>query len=750
MYPYRVSLLFVSLAAGIIFGHCTNGLGWVTAVLLGVCGSHLIWMLARKHAQIWAAFVPVLLVIGMIISPQGVPDYTGSGYSLSGLTLDGRIVARPCGAPGESRALLKLAGDVPEGPASGDTVYLRLNPEDEQPEWGWEVRASGDLFVYGAPAGNTSGSLSCRELEMVKGPANPFRRASNFLRRQVLSLCRTSLSPRSGGLLAGIILGDYRCLSEEDAASLKRSGLIHLCSASGLHVGILLLISLWLARRMKLGRNLALVMQMPLLLIYSMAAGMTPPIVRSALLAAAAAIAFFTAREFHVIPAMSFLALASLLAEPELLQSVSFQLTYAAAAACILLATPVGRALGFGGSKAARLFSTSLAAQAGIVPLLLYHFGEFSLMAPLSNLVVIPLIPAVMVLGLGGACVTFIPAATLRYLMWPLELLLRLILGIAELAASQAWAVIFNPGLPPGLLWSWYALLWPVFLRRPRRDPGKVRIAACCLLLLAALFLWRGTPLRAGPGGLQIDFLDVGQGDGILVRGAAGETVLIDGGPDGRILQEKLRGYGVRALDLVVLTHPHSDHMEALMDVARLWPIGTFVHNGEVGGGGLVQLLDILSRRNTVVRSARAGETLQLGDLHMSVLSPQALDSEEGNENSLVLRMEVQGVSLLLAGDIGEEQESELMESGVKLKSDMLKVPHHGGSSPANEKFFQAVQPALAFIQVGKDNSFGHPALSTLQYLRRAGCRVFRTDEHGDIVVSNPDGSLMVQTERRP
>jgi len=727
-----------------------NGVGWSQAVLLGAGAFHLLWVLADRRAQAWAALLPVLLVLGTIVAPQPLPDSTTSGYDLPGVVLEGRVVARPCGAPGESRALLELSSNVPGGPHAGDTVYLRLNPGDAQPEWGWEVRASGELFVYGTPAGETSGSLSCRELEMIASPDNPFRSASNFLRRQVLSLCRSSLSPRAGGLLAGIILGDYRCLGPEDAASLKRSGLIHLCSASGLHVGILLIMTLWLARRMRLGRHLALVMQMPLLLIYSMAAGMTPPIVRSALLAVAAAIAFFRAREFHAISAMSLLALGSLLAESQLLFNVSFQLTYVAAAACMVLAVPIGRALGLRGSKAGRLFSTSLAAQAGVAPFLLHHFGEFSLMAPFSNLAVIPLIPAVMVLGLGGACVTFLPASTLRYFMWPLEVLLLAILRIAELAASQAWAVIFNPGLATLALWSWYPLLWLALLRRPHRNTRALRRAGCCLLLLAGLFLWRGTPLQAGPGGLRIDFLDVGQGDGVLLQGPAGETVLIDGGPDGRILQEKLRRYGVRSLDLVILTHPHTDHMEALLDVARLWPIGSFVHNGETGSGGLPRLLDVFSVRNTPVRAVQAGEVLRLGDIRLNVLAPRALTEQGGNENSLVLRMEMQGISLLLAGDIGEVREKELMESGVTLKSDLLKVPHHGGSSSANEEFFREVRPALAFIEVGTDNTFGHPALSTLQYLRRIGCRVFRTDEHGDIVVSNPDGSLRVQTERRP
>ncbi len=750
MYPYRVSLLLAALAGGIILGHCLNGTGWASAMLIGVCFGHLSRLTWSKRAESWSALLPILMLLGTLIAPSPSPGGKDTGYSLPSVLLTGEIVARPCGAPGENRALLKLDRGVPAGPRTGDLVSLLLNEDAEPPEWGWHLQARGDLFVYGSPGGDTSGTLTCRELVMVRGPRSPLRRASNFLRRRTLSLCRTALAGRTGGLLAGIILGDYRCLSEEDAAILKRSGLIHLCSASGLHVGILLLISLWLSRRLRLGRRTALVMQMPLLLIYAMAAGMTPPIIRSALLAALAALAFFTAREFHLVAAMSGLALASLLIDPALLSNVSFQLTYVAAAGCVLLAFPIGNALKLNGTKAGRLISTSVGAQAGIAPLLFYHFGEFSLLAPLSNLAVIPIIPAVMVLGLGGAMLSWIPPTALRCLMWPLEWLLRVILRVAELAASQTWAVIFNPGISSCMLWMWYPLLWLALLRKPHRSHRHLRHAGICLLLLATLFLWRGTPLHAHPGALRIDFLDVGQGDAVLLRGSSGETVLIDGGPDGRVLGDKLRSHGVRALDLVVLTHPHSDHMEALLDIVQLWPIAMLVHNGEEGSGGLVQLLDILSRRNTPVHSARAGEVLQLGEFRLQVLSPATLTPEQGNENSLVLRLEVEDISLLLAGDIGEERERQLLDNGSSLRSDLLKVPHHGGSSPVSEEFFQAVQPEFAFIEVGSENSFGHPALSTLQHLLHAGCRVFRTDEHGDIVVSNPDGNLVVQTERRP
>lgn len=750
MYPYRACFLCAALGAGILFGPCFDGLESVAASLIGIALCHLARTLASHSRSTWTALLPLLLVIGSLHAPRAQSGYKSDGHALPEKTIVGEVAARPCGAPGESRVLLTLRDEVPEGLPAGSNIFLCLDPGEEAPPWGSRIAVSGELFVYGAPAGDVRGTITCHDFVLLAGPSGLMRRASNLVRRAVLELCRKGLSERTGGLLAAILLGDYRCLHQQDAATLKRSGLIHLCSASGLHVGILLVISLWLMRRLRLGRRAALLAQMPLLLIYAMASGLTPPIVRSALLAAMAAAAFLQAREFHLIPAMSMLALISLMLQPELLYDVSFQLTYLAAAGCVLLTKPVAETLHLAGSKAGLLFSSSVAAQSGILPPLLYHFGEISLIAPLSNLLVIPLIPAVMVMGLGGACVAWLPSGFVHGLMRPLEMLLDAILHLSGVAASQTWAVIFNTGIPLAAFWAWYPLVWFTWLRRTRGSARKPRSIALCLLLISSLVLWRGTPLRASPKGLSIIFLDVGQGDAILVNGAAGESILVDGGADSRVLSSKLRSYGVRSLDLLVLTHPHADHMGGLLDIARMWPLGLFAHNGDAASGDLAPLLEICAERHTPVRPVGTGDALQVGGVRLSVLSPELLIPEMGNDNALVIRMEASGASLLLAGDIGEMRQRELVDAGVLLASDMLKVPHHGGSSPASEEFFRAVRPTFGFIQVGADNSFGHPALSTLKYLQRAGCRVFRTDLDGDIVVSNPNGRLTVLTQRGP
>ncbi len=748
MYPYRMSVLCAALIAGIFAGPCFAGAPWAFAALLGASICCAAGSLRGKQARAWLTLVPLLLLIGTALAPAPRASAL-EGYSLASVTLQGTVVARPCGAPGENRVLCKLARDVPAGPEAGKTIYLDLELSKDPPEWGERISASGDLFVF-SEGGPVVGTLSRVQFQNTEPPANPLRRASNLLRRSITTLCEKALSRNTGGLLAGIILGDYRCLSPEDAASLKRSGLIHLCSASGLHVGILLLICAWLARRLRLGRSAALVSQMPLLLIYAMAAGMTPPIVRSGCLALVAAVAFWRAREFHLISAMSGLALFSLLLTPELLSSISWQLTYLAAAGCVLLASPLARAMKAGKNKAVLLLATSLAAQAAIAPLLLYHFGEFSLLAPLSNLAVIPVIPAVMVLGIIGACVSWLPPWLLHHVMWPLEILLRSILAVSRLAASQTWAVIFNPGITPISLALWYPLLWLALLRRAHVSARDLRRGLCCLILVAMAVLWPGTALRATPSGARIVFLDVGQGDSVLLQGGGGETILVDGGPDQDALTAKLRSYGVRSLDLLILTHPHSDHIGGLTELARLWPIGTFAHNGDPAAGGLTPLLNALAAQRTPVEVLSAGNLLRLGSIVLSVLAPGSFMADEDNENSLVLRAEIGEISLLLAGDIGERREQELMDDGATLRSDLLKVPHHGGSSPVGEEFFAAVKPTCAIIQVGRGNTFGHPALSTLQFLRRGCCRVFRTDDDGDIVVSNPDGRMRVSTQRRP
>ncbi len=248
---------------------------------------------------------------------------------------------------------------------------------------------------------------------------------------------------------------------------------------------------------------------------------------------------------------------------------------------------------------------------------------------------------------------------------------------------------------------------------------------------------------------LQIDFVNVGQGDCILVRTPKGRNYLIDGGinvPPGQARRENrelaydfLRKKGITRLDGVVVTHPHNDHLGGLIPVLRTYPIGYLLECGAVFNTATFEDMKAICEKRRIKRVApEPGEVLDWGDeLFVQVLHPEKVDKSEEfsalNNMSIVLQIRYGKVSVMLSGDIETEAEQEVMRYGTGIRSQILKLPHHGSDTSIHEPFIKMVNPADGVIQVGKGNPFGHPKAKALDLYRSLGIPLLRTDRNGNI-----------------
>jgi competence protein ComEC len=271
------------------------------------------------------------------------------------------------------------------------------------------------------------------------------------------------------------------------------------------------------------------------------------------------------------------------------------------------------------------------------------------------------------------------------------------------------------------------------------------------LLLLAVLVVW-GWALALGPQRLVITALDVGQGDSILVQAPGGATVLIDGGGEAG---QDTRGYdvgrevvlpalfarGVRKLDVLVVTHPHDDHVGGLAAVVEQLPIGMVIDPQLPADSPLyARLQERLAAKHVTVRRATEGQQLDLGGgAYLEVLNPPTPRLEgtdaEANDNSMVLRLTWRGFSMLFAADVENAGATRLAALGPSLHSTMLKVPHHGSYGTVGTGFLRTVHPDLAVISVGARNRFGHPAPELLAELKQIRSKVLRTDQEGAVTI---------------
>lgn len=259
--------------------------------------------------------------------------------------------------------------------------------------------------------------------------------------------------------------------------------------------------------------------------------------------------------------------------------------------------------------------------------------------------------------------------------------------------------------------------------------------------LAAALLAWRESRLR-GDGTVRVTFFDVGQGDGALIVSPSGKQVVVDGGPDESLLA-KLGGAMPlldRDIDLLVLSHPHLDHLASFPDILERYRVHAVLLTGVVGGSPAYQaFLRGIPAEGARVYLADPAQDIDLGDgLTLDVLSPEPglLGSDsDPNNTSVVVRARFGSSSVLFTGDMEVPQEEELLAQHVDVHADVLKVAHHGSKTSSSTGFLLAVAPRLAVISVARENRYGHPTPFIVERLRGLGMRVRMTMEEGDVCV---------------
>jgi competence protein ComEC len=266
---------------------------------------------------------------------------------------------------------------------------------------------------------------------------------------------------------------------------------------------------------------------------------------------------------------------------------------------------------------------------------------------------------------------------------------------------------------------------------------------------LAPLVVWSSAITAGPPSGLTVRFLDVGQGDAALITSPGGVTILVDGGPDEAQVATELVALGVRRLDVVVASHPHADHVVGLPAVLARIPVALILEPGcPSDSPDADALADAITAEDVPVRTPRAGEVLSVGDVLLEILSPDRCwtgTESDTNNDAIVVRASIGEDSVLFATEPEEPAQQVLLDTGIDLTADVLKVPHHGAATSI-ETFFQAVDPRLAIVSVG-ENTYGHPVPEVLDWLRETGAEVLRTDRAGTVTVAFTPTGLRVETE---
>ena len=636
------------------------------------------------------------------------------------------------------RVLLELP--LGRSPPQGAVLELRATvaaprgPDDGFDERGWLARRGVHVVLHG------------RDWRIV-GRRGGIGGLSDRLRAHVARAIAPGLDGERHAVLAGIVLGEDEGLTEELRDDFKASGLYHLLAVSGQNITFLALGVLGLAWLLGIPRLAAEVAAIGAIAAYVLAVGWQPSVVRAGVAGGLASLAWLLSRPRDRWHFLALGAVVLLAWTPASLLEPGFQLSFAAVGSIFLVVPRLRAALeGYPLTNWLReALAVSTACGAATAPILWLQFGSVPVYSlPANALVTLAIGPLLGIALVASLLAPVLPSVALAlgwlngWLAAYIAACARLIAGLPFAQVGSATAVLLLLGTPVALLFLQRLPQW----RRPLAVAG---IAAA----LPALLAWQLLPEvhLPPPNGLRITFLDVGQGDAILLQVPEG-AVLVDQGPPEADVAGQLRGLGVRRLAAVVLTHPQRDHIGGAEAVLRRLVVDRVLDprlavSGPFERDALTEAAD----RAVPVVETRAGDAFSLGRLRIRVLWPDGpgTASEDPNLLPIVLLATYGEVDALLTADAETDVTARLLSRHVEI----LKVAHHGSADPGLAAELRELRPAVAVISCGRHNDYGHPTPSTLAALRESpGLRLYRTDEDGRVVLESDGRRISVRSDR--
>lgn len=694
--------------------------------------------------------------------------------------------------------------------------------QDGLPSIGSRVRISGSFSLY--TEATNIGQFDARNYYaarkiygQVKKAAIVYTEPPNIigrgkeclwqLRRHLAETFLEVYGEENGALLAAMLLGERTFLSEETQSLYKAAGTLHVIAVSGLHISLLGLGLYRLLRRIFDVQAPAAVISVLCMAAYVFLVGNPPSAVRAFIMFAMGLLAGYWKRTLDTPTALSLSAAIILMGNPFYIGQSSFLLSFLAILAiavfqpalkeCLALINPyhfpLSRLLDSrrawrlrhldpqkvtGGchellKKAGNGLQSSFSVWIVTLPVQLFFFSEVSLFGIFFNLLIIPLMGVILLLGIAGLFLkeifhlfTFLTGSALTD--WEIT-----VISICRYAEGIFFAIIkaggsladrlsfamWTPGKPAyGKMLLAFGLLLLFCLLGNLSENGrtfpekfwKYRLG----ILLGVILLLAGYPAH----NLQITFLDVGQGDGICMELPDGSVYLMDGGSSdvskvgNYRLVPFLKAKGIRKIDAVFLSHGDADHINGIAELLeeKQMSIDCICLPAGAEQEEFVEIRDLARARNISVRTIQAGDFWENNGAKFWCLNPADV-TESGNAASMVLYMEYQDFSMLLTGDLegeGEKSVAALLRSNAITGISVLKVAHHGSKNSTKEEFLRQCSPAVAVISCGEHNTYGHPHKETLERLNDMGTAVYRTDCSGAVQIT-VSGSRMKVTEYR-
>ncbi len=573
------------------------------------------------------------------------------------------------------------------------------------------------------------------EVEAVEGTLwIKFLRLVASIRQHYQNSMAQVMSNEDAAAIFAMLFGGYAGLNPELVEDFATTGIVHILSVSGSHMSLLAAATAALCLLLKIPRWATVALGFFVIGTYTLLSGMLPQVIRSA--AMGSLVFLGTALRVESIGArlLTLTALAMLINSPLLIFDVSFQLSFSSTAGLMYLSGTLRDWL----EKFPRWFTLpaamTLSAQIASLPIVIWYFNQVSLSSVLANVFVMPLLEFVIVGGLLGGIVALVLPFLGRIFFVAESLIFGAGAELNHLFARLPMSTVQVPtlGFAAGAVY-YLALIF-----------RRAEILLALIIILALSFFRTG-------GDLEVNFVDVGQGDCAVVITPHRKCLIFDTGGvrektfdvGGRVVIPYLKHENIRAVDTIFLTHVHEDHSGGAGSIIRKMPVREIITANEPKSE-YAAVFGISATKLDNLRAGKSGEIFEIDGVEVKILYAPKIGS--GNEISNVYQIRYGDVSFLITGDLVKEIEADILRAGINVESTVLKVGHHGSKTSSSEEFLRAVQPSVAVICVGYGNNFGHPREEVLDNLEKIGAKIYRTDLDGLIKFKTDGRKLTVST----
>jgi competence protein ComEC len=763
----------------------------------------------RTRVGSWAAFSIFFLLgifsIQLYLPSQHPPSHISHFTGLEGISLEGIIDRPPERSRGRTQLLIRSQKIVLSSrtiPVEG-LLLIFLKEEDPSLRVGDRLRFLCRLYPprgFRNPGGfsyerhlafdriYTIGFSSGERgwVKLGEGFKNPMILRLESWRDRIRDFLNREASPPSSSIFKALVLGEQGDIPEEIKEHFILTGTAHLLAISGDQFGIVAILSfsllIWILKRSEFlllsisVKKWAAGLTIPCIVLYAFIAGGGISVIRAAIMVITFLFSILLNRERNMLHTLALAAFLILIFSPPSLFDVSFQLSFLAVLSILYL---VPRTLQeFKREEISLLLKTSWkknmlkyltlsllvtgVAILGTAPFVALHFNRFAPIGFITNLFIIPWVGFLIVpLSLAASIFSFffVPFAT--FLINVNGFITLILVRVLGFLASLPFASLFVSTPTVFEILLFYSLLFlVVHLRKGRKT--RYLFAGLCIVFACDLTYW--SLKDSFQKDLRLTFIDVGHGDSILIEFPKGKKMLIDGGglyedrfdTGKNVIAPFLWEKKIRRIDTLVLTHPDPDHLKGLNFIASQFSIGQFWDNGcQTQSEPHLQLKETLRAKKIKAQSLNEETPSQIiNGVELSVLNPPAWNSTQGqienrlnlNNSSLVMRLQFKNVSMLLTGDIEKEAEGRISRKDCPLRSDILKIPHHGSSSSSSLPFLNRVKPTYAVLSVGERNIARLPHPDVLKRYLQLGSRILRTDKQGAITVVTDGGNIEVKT----